>query len=89
MKPLQPILDMLERADSPRARVREAMKPKPAKATIGTSLAFDELMRQQMMQLGIQQQLAMQQTARTQNLSSQNISNQFGQGLAALLGGGR
>ena len=32
MKPLQPILDMLERADNPRARVIEAMKPKVAQA---------------------------------------------------------
>ena len=50
MKPLQPILDMLERADNPRMRVREAMKPKPTKPVIAqdTNNPFMfEMMRRQ------------------------------------------
>lgn len=65
MKPLQPILDMLERAENPRARTMEAMKPKPVKANDSqvwavmnnTFLTFsqEQIIRQQMF---LQQQQA-------------------------------
>jgi len=96
MKPLQPILDMLERADNPRARVIEAMKHKPAKQEIplsyleaamrmeiarqGIGSSFNEQMRRQAMQQDQMQR--MQQWAQyTTTTNSTNI-------LGGILGGG-
>lgn len=75
MKPLQPILDLLERTDNPRARVLEALKPKPVQPTTGSTFGIfgqacmNELMRQGLGNLDPRQQrqyFGMQQAAQNQ-----------------------
>ena len=69
MKPLQPILDMLERADNPRARVIEAMKPKLAKATDVSALSSFGLTQMEMLrrQVMINEEMVRQQARQQYN----------------------
>lgn len=88
MKPLQPILDMLERADDPKARTMEAMKPKPAKPANGPVLTMDQLDMLRW-QLGPRMEEEMRRQMMQERMYAQQ-ANVFQQqsGLSGLLGRG-
>jgi len=70
MKPLQPILDMLEHADNPRKRAVELSKPKP---TANKTIGYGE-----MEIIRLAQNQAIRQQAAISNMSTQMLR----QGLA-------